>query len=384
MAGGIFVIRDDGELVQFVNELYPTEDVLQSYVEKYPDLLAGDLIDAESPRRWVLVQREAPLAGDEGGAGRWSVDHIFLDQDAIPTFVEVKRSSDTRIRREVIGQMMEYAAHAVVYWPVEKMRAQFEATCGNCGADPGERLATLLSLPDDAAVADEVESFWARAKENLEQGHLRLLFVADVFPPETKRIIEFLNEKMSDVEVLAVEIRQFTGDGHPILVPRLYGQSEVSRQRKGGPRQVRTWNEAAYFELLEAEHSELVAVARRVFDWAHERGLIVTWGTGVENGSMSLRVGPGRSGPRVVTIYTNGNTEHAFLHLKAPFDAPDRKQELIAKFAAVPGFEFPAGAENQLPSSPLALLLDDVVLEQFLGVIDWWASETEAIQAADG
>jgi|SRR5450759_5427385 len=73
MAGGIFLIRDDGELIQFTAELYKTEDVLQSYVEQYPDLLAGDLIDAESPRRWVLVQREAPLAADEIGAGRWSV-----------------------------------------------------------------------------------------------------------------------------------------------------------------------------------------------------------------------------------------------------------------------------------------------------------------------
>jgi hypothetical protein len=31
-----------------------------------------------------------------------------LDQDAVPTLVEVKRSSDTRIRREVMGQMSDY------------------------------------------------------------------------------------------------------------------------------------------------------------------------------------------------------------------------------------------------------------------------------------
>ena len=32
----------------------------------------------------------------------------------MPTLVEVKRSSDTRIRREVVGQMLHYAANAVV------------------------------------------------------------------------------------------------------------------------------------------------------------------------------------------------------------------------------------------------------------------------------
>ena len=32
MAGGIFLIRDDGELVQFTAELYETEAALQAYV----------------------------------------------------------------------------------------------------------------------------------------------------------------------------------------------------------------------------------------------------------------------------------------------------------------------------------------------------------------
>jgi len=376
------MIRDDGELVQFTAEHYSSEDKLQSYVEQYPDLLAGDQIDAESPRRWLLVRREVPLASDENGVGRWSVDHVFLDQDAIPTFVEVKRSSDTRIRREVIGQMMEYAAHAVVYWPAEKMRAEFEATCQGSDVDPCERLATLLGIADEAEVEAEVEAFWERAKANLEQGHLRLLFVADHFPAETKRIIEFLNEKMSDVEVLAVEIRQYTGGGRSILVPRLYGQTEMARQRKGAPRQTRAWDEASYFATLEAEHRELVAPARKVYDWALSRGLTPTWGSGIAVGSMSPRVGVGRGGTRAVTLYTDGNLECAFSHLKAPFDVPGRRRELLARFAAIKGFVFPPGAETTRPNLPLALLLDDDVLAEFLAVLEWWASETEAAPTA--
>ena len=53
------------------------------------------------------------------GVERWSVDHLLLDQDAIPTLVEVKRSSDSRIRREVVGQMLDYAANAVTYWNID-------------------------------------------------------------------------------------------------------------------------------------------------------------------------------------------------------------------------------------------------------------------------
>jgi hypothetical protein len=380
VAGGIFMIQEDGRLVQFTDGLYESEDVLQTYLEQYPDLLAGDLIDAESPRRWVLVRREVPLARDEGGAGWWSVDHVFLDQDAVPTLVEVKRSTDTRIRREVIGQMMEYAAHAVLYWPAERMRSQFEATCQLNGTDPSERLATLLALSDDAAIADEVENFWTRAKENLEQGHLRLLFVADAFPPETKRIIEFLNEKMTDVEVLAVEIRQFTGEGQPILVPRLYGQNEVSRQRKSVPRASRIWDEQRYFDQLQKNHPELSDVTRRVYDWALAKGLTPTWGTGTETGSMSIRRSPDT--PRIATLFTADRIEFAFGVLRGPFEDLERRRELVARFAAIAGFRFPPDAETRYPNVPLSLLIDDAVLDAFLEVIGWWASESEAAQAA--
>ena len=35
----------------------------------------------------------------EGGSDCWSLDHLFLDQDRIPPFVECKRSSEPVITR---------------------------------------------------------------------------------------------------------------------------------------------------------------------------------------------------------------------------------------------------------------------------------------------
>jgi hypothetical protein len=92
----------------------------------------------------LLISREVALASEEDGAGRWSVDHLFLDQDAIPTIVEVKRSADTRIRREVVGQMLDYAANAVVYWSVEGLRARFEEN----REDPEQDLMEILEIPE--------------------------------------------------------------------------------------------------------------------------------------------------------------------------------------------------------------------------------------------
>ena len=35
--------------------------------------------------------------------------------------------SDTGLRREVVGQMLDYAANAVLYWSVEQLRADFQS-----------------------------------------------------------------------------------------------------------------------------------------------------------------------------------------------------------------------------------------------------------------
>ena len=119
MNGGIFVLKEGGDLIELAEQPYDSEALLQELLAKYPTLLAGSQFDAESPRRWLLVSREAGLPSEMDGGNRWSVDHVFLDQDAIPTLIEVKRSRDPRIRREVIGQLLDYAANAVVYWPIE-------------------------------------------------------------------------------------------------------------------------------------------------------------------------------------------------------------------------------------------------------------------------
>jgi hypothetical protein len=220
MGGGVFLIQEDGKLVEMREQPYDSEALLQELLAKYPNLLAGDQMDGTEARRWLLVSREMAIPGEEDGGGRWTLDHLFLDQDAIPTLVEVKRGSDTRIRREVVGQMLDYAANAVLNWPVETIRAKFEKTCELQGLDPSNELARLLGDEGDG------ESFWQNTKTNLQAGRVRLVFVADEIPSELRRVVEFLNEQMDPAEVLAVEVKQYIGQGRmKTLVPRLIGQT---------------------------------------------------------------------------------------------------------------------------------------------------------------
>jgi hypothetical protein len=77
----MFLIQDDGQLVEMEEQPYPSEDRLQELLANYPNLLVGDQIDSDNPRRWLLISREASLPSEENGTPRWSVDHLFLDQD---------------------------------------------------------------------------------------------------------------------------------------------------------------------------------------------------------------------------------------------------------------------------------------------------------------
>ena len=56
----------------------------------------------------------------------------------------------------------------------------------------------------------------------------RLLFVADRIPDELARVVEFLNEQMPRIEVLAVEIKQFRGAALVTLVPQVIGRTAAT------------------------------------------------------------------------------------------------------------------------------------------------------------
>lgn len=257
VSGGIFLLSGE-QLVEMRERAYDSEDLLQELLAKYPNLLAGEQL-AGSPRRWLLVKREVGVPDREAGGSRWSLDHLFIDQGAVPTLVEVKRSDDTRIRREVVGQMLDYAANGVVYWPAERLRGDFEARCAKEGKAADEVFRD--SLGDEL----DPEQFWDEVGQNLLSGRVRLVFVSDFIPRELRRVIEFLNERMSPTEVVGVEIKQYVGQGNlTTLVPRVIGQTEQARAGKGGgqsPTAEVSWD--YYEEQLQPDRFALV---RSLFD----------------------------------------------------------------------------------------------------------------------
>lgn len=258
MGGGIFLLSGE-ELVAMHEHPYDSEDLLQTLLAKYPELIAGESVGSTMSQRWLLVKREVGVPDSATGGSRWSLDHLFIDDQAVPTLIEVKRSDDTRIRREVVGQMLDYAANGVVYWPAERLRSDFEARCATDGLDSLDELRSSLG--------DEIdpERFWDDVEQNLRSGRVRLVFVSDSIPQELRRVIEFLNERMSPTEVLGIEIKQYLGSGGlKTLVPRVVGQTEQARlQKVGGGHTPSVDVDWDYYE--QALQPERLAVVRAIF-----------------------------------------------------------------------------------------------------------------------
>jgi hypothetical protein len=372
MSGGIYLIQDDGGLVEMTEQGYASEDLLQSLLAGYPNLLAGEQIDSSSPRRWLLISREVALASEEDGADRWSVDHLFLDQDAIPTIVEVKRSTDTRIRREVVGQMLDYAANAVVYWSVEDLRSRFASN----RKDPEQDLVDFLENLD----ADP-EEFWRKVKTNLQAGKVRLIFVADEIPAELRRIVEFLNQQMDPAEVLAVEIKQYVGENLKTLVPRVMGQTvEAQRKKFGAVRESKQWGEPSFFANLEARRgADEANIARKILEWAETGPFHIWWGKGKNDGSFFPLLEYKGTRYWLISVWTYGRLEVQFQQMKTePFNKESKRLELLDRLNEISGVDLSASRINKRPSFPLSVLKDEAALKQFLEALNWFVQEVKA------
>lgn len=91
----IFLLKDGVKLQEMIQRPYESEDLLQKLIADFPNVLAGDQFDAEEPKRWLLIRREANVPSEGTGASRWSLDHLFVDQDGVPLWW---RSSAVLIR----------------------------------------------------------------------------------------------------------------------------------------------------------------------------------------------------------------------------------------------------------------------------------------------
>jgi hypothetical protein len=255
----------------------------------------------------------------------------------VPTLVEVKRSSDTRIRREVVGQLLEYAANIDVYWPSDRIRSLAVEQHGGSG-ELDRAILELLDLDPDSDATDHVETYWSQVEEHLRNGKLRLLFVADELPREVRRIIEFLNGKMNDVEVLGVELRQYVGDKLRAMVPRIIGQTEATRRAKSAKNA--SSKHTTKDEMIAACPPAIHPYIEEIIKESERRDMTICWG--LKGFSVRVRTPDGR--PHSIFYCfppgTNGSPSAYVEGYMAPtLRGTDIGEKLANGFIAIPGFK---------------------------------------------
>lgn len=350
---GIYLKHGDA-YVSMIETPYDSEGVLQALIAQHPEILADE--DAgQGPL--LLVRREAAVSDQEDAGGRWSLDHLYLDRDGVPTLVEVKRSSDTRGRREVVAQMLDYAANAKTSFSADRMAAWLEDEAQAGGASVAQVLSDTLGVEDP-------EAFWATVATNIDAERFRLVFISDVIPPELRRIIEYLNGQMSRTVVLAIEVKQYVDDEarHQTIVPRVIGDTETAKRAKRTPSSATT-DRASLLSALATVDPRAAQAAEALLDWGAEHpGLRTRWTRAGDIGLATYQ-------PGLLRIWPEGTLElkvDTLRKVDAAWDNDTRVEELLQRLEQIDGVKFFKGSRQRWPRTALAPLADPAPRRRFL------------------
>jgi hypothetical protein len=267
------------------------EEALQMLLQRYPQVIPGKQIDpaSEDPPRFVLLRREMPVGG-------WSLDHLYIDQRGVLTLVETKLIQNPESRREVIGQVIEYAANANESWAYGRARQYATEFWSKQGRGLDEVL--LGEFGEDL----DIEGFWSAVEENLKDGRIRLIIAADELRAEVRRMIEYLNREMQNAEVLGLELKCYGKESTPlVLVPRLVGQTQAGADRRGTGPDVVLWTVDKLRRAFESLENEEGRRLQTVLDWAVSNRFLIEGRT--QFPAFGLR---GKGEERILTVFSSG------------------------------------------------------------------------------
>lgn len=321
---------------------------MQSLVAAHPEIIA------DRDGGLLLIRREQPIADTPEGGGRWSLDHLFVTRTGIPVLVELKRATDTRLRREVVGQILDYAANGTSHWQAGKIADEFSKWRLAQGKDADAELSEFIGADADP------NEFWKSVDSNFAAGRIKLVFVADVIPRELARIIEFLNEQMK-ADVRGVELNWFESDGGvTALAPRVIGETERAQDAKLAragltPLSTDEWLEKHFAPLGNATMSAAQAYIRLIEESGGVTQVASTQGSLLAIYDVGIRP----LYPIGLVYQRKGAVQLClgYITQRGPYASEDERRKLYELFEAAVG---PLSTRNMsgYPSFPAAALND--------------------------
>jgi hypothetical protein len=174
---------------------------------------------------------------------------------------------------------------------------------------------------------------------------------------------------------LAVEIRQYVGEGLKTLVPEVIGHTLEERPP------IEKWDEPSFLKEMATKHGPAeMQVARDILKWSKENMDRIWWGEGKTQGSFTTVVDHKGASHYPIYVVTNGIVyiQFYYLKMKPPFDSEDLRRELLKRINEAPGVNIPQEYIAKGPSIPLKTFENRDALEKFFSALSWMVQQIKS------
>ena len=248
--------------------LAPMDYSYEAELQSLLDTGSAELIPADPSLEEAHVVFAREVSTDSG-----PIDLIGIGSSGSITIMECKLAKNHQIKREVVGQVLDYAASL---WETDLLSLA-DAFRARAGSDPFDSIRRQFG--EDADSFDE-GACRAEVARRLHEGDFRLLVAVDRIDPELRRIIQYVNSRGGSgpgLRLVAVEFPRYQHGTVQVLVPESYGDelAQPTTASNAG----RRWVVEDYFAAL-APDSPLRPIVQRLFEWAAERRLTIRMGHG--------------------------------------------------------------------------------------------------------
>ena len=357
----LFIV-EGGETRILEDQGFDNEKLLQDVLEKFPEFIALDDLGVVEP--FIVIGREV-----ETPAGY--IDVLCIDGDGVLTVIETKLARNSQIRREVIGQVLEYVGQLSNWTAHDVLQAanKYFKSVSDQETLKYNYLFELISGSDQDGEL-ELEQMYELIGSNLRKGRIKVVIASDVIPDTLKDTVTFINS-FSNFDIYVLQIQSYVKDELKIFAPAIYGYT--SKASTGVSVERVMWDEDKFFKHLESGDDDVKNTIKGLYEFCLENDAEIRWGTGKVTGSFSMLAE--RNGLKA-TVFSVSYSESSS-YVSVNFGALNRlysKDELNSfrlELNQLPGVNFPENAvtDGRFPSITFDKLMGSNNLESFKATI---------------
>lgn len=195
------------------------EEWLQSALEETPSILpTAEIAPIFAPL--ICVAREVRLKTDDNNSGR--IDNLYISKHGHLVIVETKLWNNPEARREVIGQILDYAKE-VKEWNYDKLNSVYRAYPKTTNSVFDALVAAGYQSPESEA------DFIDTVNQNIRSAQFLLMIVGDGIRSSVEKIAEYINaspEMQHRLALCELEVYDL-GDGRRMIVPQLTTKTTI-------------------------------------------------------------------------------------------------------------------------------------------------------------